>query len=113
MKSQSECEPCLGGHYCKGPGVFKFPSANSGQCHAGFYCVKGIDTPRPSFGFTGIGGNCTRGHYCPTGTIEPIGCPNGTFSNVTNLEAESDCTACSHGHYCLESKLTEPTGTKS
>ena len=66
---------------------------------------------RPSTGFNGIGGVCTRGHYCPIGTVEPIGCPNGTFSNVTQLETASDCTLCSHGDYCEESKLTEPTGS--
>lgn len=69
-----------------------------------------MNTPRPSRNFTGVGGVCPPGAYCPEGTSDPIGCPSGTFSNVTLLESASNCTLCSDGHYCEETNLTEPTG---
>lgn len=34
---------------------------------------------------TGEGGLCPPGHYCPTGTGEPNGCPSGTYSNQVRL----------------------------
>ena len=70
----------------------------------------GVNTPRPSRNFTGVGGVCPPGAYCPEGTSDPRGCPSGTFSNVTLLESASDCTLCSDGHYCEQTNLTEPTG---
>jgi len=70
-----------------------------------------VNTPRPSDNYTGIGGVCPKGSYCLKGTAEPVGCPNGTFSNVSQLEKEFDCTPCSNGYYCEESNLTAPTGT--
>ena len=72
--------------------------------------MEGVDTPDPSINFSGIGGVCPPGAYCPEGTADPIGCPNGTFSNVTQLERADQCTPCSNGHYCEQSNLTEPTG---
>ena len=70
----------------------------------------GVNTPRPSQNFTGVGGVCPPGAYCPEETSDPIGCPSGTFSNVTLLESAGDCTLCSDGHYCEQTNLTEPTG---
>lgn len=110
LARESECEPCPPGKYCSGAGVDSFPSSISGNCDPGYYCVQGVNTPRPSQNFTGIGGICPPGAYCPEETSDPIGCPNGTFSNVSNLAAPSDCTLCSDGHYCEQSNLTEPTG---
>ena len=91
----------------------EFPSNTSGDCDAGFFCVSGVNTPRPSKNFTGTGGVCPPGAYCPPRTSEPIGCPNGTFSNVSQLESADQCTQCSNGHYCEESNLTAPTGSVS
>lgn len=111
LASENECWQCKPGKYCSGYGNKVFPSASSGDCDAGFYCKLGVNTPRPSDNYTGIGGVCPKGSYCPKGTAEPIGCPNGTFSNVSGLEKEADCTPCLNGHYCGESNLTAPTGT--
>ena len=110
LARKEECHPCLPGKYCKGAGVERFPSNESGNCDPGFYCVLGVNTPRPSFNFTGIGGVCPPGAYCPEETSEPIGCPSGTFSNVSQLKSDSECTPCSDGHYCEQSNLTAPTG---
>ncbi|EDO39339.1 predicted protein, partial [Nematostella vectensis] len=110
LRKEQDCWPCKGGKYCEGHGAKEFPSSNSGDCAAGFYCVQGVNTPRPSTNFSGIGGVCPPGAYCPLGTAEPIGCPNGTFSNVSQLESAGDCTLCSDGMYCEQSNLTSPTG---
>ena len=110
LARESECEPCLPGKYCSGAGVVSFPSDISGNCDPGFYCVQGVNTPRPSQKFTGIGGVCPPGAYCPEASPEPLGCPSGTFSNVSQLQSASNCTLCSDGHYCEQTNLTEPTG---
>ena len=34
----------------------------------------------------------------------------GTYSNQTNVVAESDCDACPGGYYCETDGLTAPTG---
>lgn len=73
---------------CSGAGVVSFPSDISGNCDPGFYCVQGINTPRPSQNFTGIGGVCPPGAYCPEASPEPLGCPSGTFSNVSQLQLQ-------------------------
>ena len=110
LARENECHPCPAGKYCSGAGIETFPSNISGDCEPGFFCVSGVNTPRPSQNFSGIGGVCPPGAYCPVETSEPIGCPNGTFSNVSQLESVDQCTPCSDGHYCGESNLTEPTG---
>ena len=43
-----------------------------------------------------------------SGTHTPTRCPAGTWSNSTQLEAESDCTLCPAGWYCQQTGLTEP-----
>ena len=110
LARENECHPCPAGKYCSGAGIETFPSNISGDCEPGFFCVSGVNTPRPSQNFSGIGGVCPPGAYCPVETSEPIGCPNGTFSNVSQLESVDKCTPCSDGHYCEQSNLTEPTG---
>ena len=50
---------------------------------------------------TGKGGVCWNGHYCPEGTTTPLSCPQGTFSNVSNLDS---CYTCPPGYYCVPGK---------
>ena len=113
LAREDECLSCPPGKYCAGSGISSFPSSQSGNCDPGFFCRLGVNTPRPSQNFTGIGGVCPPGAYCLEGTSDPIGCPNGTFSNVSQLEDATQCTPCSDGHYCEQSNLTAPTGKKS
>ena len=103
-----DCSPCDGGFYCHDYNQV----SPSGPCHQGFYCEFGVDRPDPS-GYnsdgnntvacpvegeqTGIGGPCTLGHYCPSGSAVPLSCPAGTFSNVTGL---AKCLSCPSGFYC-------------
>ncbi len=43
------------------------------------------------------GGPCPMGHFCPTGTSSPLGCPPGTYNNQTG---QSNCTECPASYYC-------------
>lgn len=38
----------------------------------------------------------------------PQPCPVGSYSEVTGLEAEYNCTACTEGEYCDVTNLTAP-----
>lgn len=79
----------------------------SGQCMEGFYCVSGADRSNPLL-LNGtqcpldtvhpiIGDQCPEGHYCPFGTDFPIGCPAGTYQDLTN---QASCKPCQEGFYC-------------
>ena len=50
------------------------------------------------------------GRYCGPGTAEPSKCASGTFSADTGLETQSECLACTSGHYCSKAGLTAPEG---
>lgn len=54
---------------------------------------------------------CTAGHYCPEGTINPLKCPAGTFSNQHGNVNISQCTACTTGLYCQYDGRTNETGS--
>lgn len=44
---------------------------------------------------------CPEGYYCPNGTgYDWQPCPAGTYSDVTGLTQESECTTCLGGYYC-------------
>ena len=64
----------------------------SGPCLPGYYCVEGSTRPDNAI--------CPEGYYCEIATVDPTPCPNGTFSNGTGLERESQCFQCTPGFYC-------------
>ena len=49
--------------------------------------------------------------FCTEGTVDPKGCPPGTFSNVKGLRDSSECQLCPYGKYCGEKNMTSPSGT--
>ena len=74
-------------------------------CLAGYYC-----------GTTALSENivdCPTGHYCPTGTINPERCPIGTYNDLTNQIAQSDCKSCTAGKFCSSEGLSAVSGTCS
>ena len=48
---------------------------------------------------------CTRGHYCPAGSADPVDCVAGTYQNDTGA---SDCDICPARYYC-EATTTNAT----
>lgn len=61
--------------------------------YSGLYrSYRGVDVPTP----------CPAGSYCPQSTKHSMEylCPEGTYSNQTELWLESQCTPCEPGTYC-------------
>ena len=86
------CQPCAPGHYCDDA------TANAGlqrNCSAGFVCLGGAYVPTPTDNVTGY--PCPRGNFCPAGTLLPLLCLEGTFSNQTGL---AECFSCPARHVC-------------
>eukprot|EP01022_Parablepharisma_sp_SALTPOND_P009167 TRINITY_DN1381_c0_g1_i1.p1 TRINITY_DN1381_c0_g1~~TRINITY_DN1381_c0_g1_i1.p1 ORF type:complete len:3672 (+),score=433.12 TRINITY_DN1381_c0_g1_i1:8055-19070(+) len=80
-EGKSSCAPCLEGRFCK-------ESASAGP-----------SLPK-----------CTVGHYCPTGTINPLYCNAGTFRVAEEAGPITDCTPCTTGKYCETIGLTSESG---
>ncbi|OAF70389.1 hypothetical protein A3Q56_01861 [Intoshia linei] len=60
-------------------------------CDVGYYC--------PNMG-TSVQTVCPVGFYCTSGSSTPIGCPTGTFLDVTSKGLLTDCKSCNGGKYC-------------
>ena len=109
---------CPAGHQCRAA------AANPDPCPSGFYqneTGQGACEPCPPGYFcdSAAGGvvsyeqfECPVGYYCPAETPSATHnpCPLGTFSNITGLFDESNCTQCTPGMYCGRLALTEPDG---
>ena len=93
LATQSECQDCIGGHYCDSLGQ----TQPTGLCSEGYYCSSGASTSTPTDGVTGD--QCTAGHYCPNGTTVPIQCAAGTY--MQGLGASS-CLPCTAGFFCID-----------
>lgn len=115
--------PCTAGYYCDTtasvptqhitqPGYYTLTQASAMvPCSPGTYNSKyALSTPCPSCpsGFycpnsTTISYDqhlCSKGHYCPLGTITPVPCDPGYFSNSKGNRQSSDCLSCTAGSYC-------------
>ncbi|XP_013391352.1 uncharacterized protein LOC106159584 [Lingula anatina] len=77
-------------------------TAVTGPCDPGYYCPEGSRRADSII--------CTAGYYCGQGTLDPMACPNGTFSNATGLSVVTQCTDCTEGYYCNGVALIEPSG---
>ncbi|KAL8012133.1 putative tyrosine-protein kinase ephrin type A/B receptor [Plasmopara halstedii] len=97
---------CNAGAYCSSTNIDA-----ALPCKEGFYCVQGSYTATPT-GQTNslgrIGDVCTRGHYCPQGTSNPIPCIPGTYSETTQNVNASNCLPCSPGYICSTSGIVTP-----
>ena len=100
------CTQCDAGQFCDVLNA----TAPSGPCAAGYFCTIGSNTQTPDQDYSGTAGACPEGFYCGVGSPVPTPCPEGTFSNITHLKAESECTQCLEGRYCEAKNLTEPSG---
>jgi hypothetical protein len=43
---------------------------------------------------------CPPAHYCPTGSVKPLPCPEGSFNPSPGAASPSACIACPRGSYC-------------
>ncbi|XP_023933458.1 uncharacterized protein LOC106181652, partial [Lingula anatina] len=98
LTQEVECLNCTGGNFCNETGL----TAVTGPCDPGFYCPEGSRRADSII--------CTAGYYCGQGTLDPMACPNGTFSNATGLSVVTQCTDCTEGYYCNGVALIEPSG---
>ena len=89
--------PCPPGRYCDTTGLTDLTIATK-LCAAGYFCVLKATVNNPTDGTTGY--ICPAGFYCPSGILEPIACPPGTFRATTGAQAVGDCTQCTATDYC-------------
>ncbi|XP_049323141.1 zonadhesin isoform X1 [Astyanax mexicanus] len=112
--SSEECQPCTPGQFCAEYGL----SSPSGPCSPGYYCTLKASSqtphqnrstelkerahyPEDELDLVQITGDiCARGHYCPSGSSQPLPCPPGTFLGRRGAVSESDCDPCLPGFYC-------------
>ncbi|RUS80924.1 hypothetical protein EGW08_011305, partial [Elysia chlorotica] len=104
LQTQAECMMCTGGQFCDSDGL----TAPVDLCDAGFVCVSGSNSSRPTDGLTGY--ECLPGYYCPKGSDQGTKCPAGTFSDGLGLENVTECQQCTPGTYCDVDGLTAPAG---
>ena len=91
----SRALPCPAGKYCDTAGM----STVVGQdCTAGYWCKASSIVANPTSDPQGL--ICPKGHYCPSGTIEPIACPHGNYLDEEGKTQLSDCKNCSAGYEC-------------
>ncbi|KAM4702881.1 uncharacterized protein WCC33_011421 [Rhinophrynus dorsalis] len=94
LSMESQCTACPPGYYCDSVGL----SAPTGLCLPGYYCATGVSMSAPTGeNFTGDGGACPVGHYCPQGSVHPLACPEGTYNIFSH---QNVCSPCPAGHYC-------------
>eukprot|EP01135_Chromosphaera_perkinsii_P006890 Nk52_evm45s621 gene=Nk52_evmTU45s621 len=91
---ESQCKPCLPGHYCATTGL----AAPTGKCAGGYYCPENfksiVDKP--------VGKECPAGKHCPPGSVAPVVCPDGKYQGSST---QADCLVCPEGHFCVGSPL--------
>ena len=51
------------------------------------YISTGVNTSSPLDSYTGLGGSCFVGHYCPEGSAAPLPCEPGTYRSVTSSQS--------------------------
>ncbi|KAF8823043.1 hypothetical protein IE077_001112, partial [Cardiosporidium cionae] len=93
----TKCLPCPAGYFCGDFGLIN----PSGLCSKGYYCKEKASSPTPMDGATG--NLCPIGHFCTSGTVSPIGCPIGTYSNK---EGAFSCLPCIPGYFCGGNSIT-------
>lgn len=104
MGAVADCFECPPGKYCLGAKALP-----DGDCDAGNFCPKGQSAKAYAaaykFGDT-VGGKCPAGHYCLAGSLSPVPCPIGTYTDTEGLTLLASCSACVGGYYCDEEGLT-------
>jgi len=95
-EGSDECYPCPAGKYCDELGI-NSDVLKLKDCKQGYLCIEGATKPSPTDGTTGK--MCDPGYYCPTGTVEMIPCPGGSYEPRSG---SYQCQPCPAGYYCPE-----------
>ena len=100
-KEIGDCIDCEPGHYCSGTG-----NANpTAACSPGYFCYKSAISSTPS-DVAGKYGKCPIGHYCESGTADPMACPMGSYRSTEQAVNENGCTQCTQGYFCPDVGMT-------
>jgi len=94
---------CPAGKYCPTTGMSD-TDLTTKDCDAGYWCKGKAQVQNPTDGTTGVA--CPIGYYCPSGILEPIGCPPGTFRATPGAKTSGDCTPCTSTKYCPNRAMT-------
>ena len=106
LSNFSQCLSCPPGYICDDIGQTDYTK----PCLKGYFCKKGCPGFAQDNDASEDYGPCPPGHYCPISTNNPVMCPPGTFSNLTKLENEDQCSPCSAGSFCSAAGLLQPDG---
>ncbi len=90
-----------GGYYSIGGNYDNKTRNAEAICPPGSYCInsipylcpKGYYGDTPGLATVDCSGHCPAGYYCPGGTVNPIECPEGSYSTGTAW----NCTPCPGG----------------
>ena len=110
QKTQSDCTLCPNGQFCS-QGLIQ------GNCSSGYFCKAGQSSGTPiaplltsllnqvtnllAYLESLPGAPCPPGRYCPSGTSDPLICPNGTFRGDPYGAHIKDCGPCQAGLMCI------------
>ena len=109
----TDCVSCDPGKYCALPGQLNY----TGECDAGYYCIREANSSRPTDGATGD--ICPEAHFCPTGSPLPTVCAVGMYMPSVGASECLECPLglqcinglvgfCTPGHYCPGGVGTTP-----
>eukprot|EP01022_Parablepharisma_sp_SALTPOND_P011564 TRINITY_DN1484_c0_g1_i1.p1 TRINITY_DN1484_c0_g1~~TRINITY_DN1484_c0_g1_i1.p1 ORF type:complete len:805 (+),score=10.50 TRINITY_DN1484_c0_g1_i1:2730-5144(+) len=90
LKSQQDCLQCGFGKYCTGNG-----QTAGTDCPDGYYNNFSMEASECL--------KCPAGYKCVTGTINPVPCPVGEYSDT----GAKECTKCEIGFYCPEPGISK------
>ena len=119
----TQCTDCPQESYCYGG-----RSAPDGRCPPGHYCPMKTkfhnQYPCPNGTYNDQYGmykedqckDCTLGHFCEKGTVEPIPCPIETYMPYgynasssmtvgTTAKYQDDCISCTAGYFCMNATI--------
>ena len=91
------CEECPPGTYINASSLTEERICL--PCPPGYYCIGGSTFGDPGTSPMLFAFICPLGHYCPTGSEEPVACPVGTYNAYEGQSSLSDCTPCAMNEY--------------
>ena len=72
------------------------------DCLAGYICDKGAKKANPTNLEIDGGYVCPAGFYCPSGSITPIACPAGSYSEKEGIGSLAECKVCPKNYFGID-----------